>query len=41
LQERPADGLLSGFLSSPALDGERVFVGGLDHKVYAFAQRPG
>ena len=40
-QERPTDGLLSGFLSSPALDDERVFVGGLDHKVYAFAQRPG
>lgn len=40
-QERPATGVLSGFLSSPALDGQRVFVGGLDHKVYAFDQRSG
>jgi hypothetical protein len=34
--EQPADRETWGFASSPATDGERVFVGGLDGTLYAF-----
>jgi outer membrane protein assembly factor BamB len=34
--DHPEGEQLSGFISSPASDGERVFVGGLDGNVYAF-----
>jgi outer membrane protein assembly factor BamB len=37
--DHPQGEQLSGFTSSPATDGERVFVGGLDGNVYAFDAR--
>lgn len=38
--EQPEGEQLSGFVSSPATDGRRVFVGGLDGKIYAFEASP-
>lgn len=38
--EQPQGRMLSGFVSSPAVDGQRVYVGGLDGKVYAFPLTP-
>lgn len=38
--EHPEDQPTAGFVSSPATDGERVYVGGLDGNIYAFAVRP-
>ena len=38
--DQPEEGILSGFVSSPATDGDRVYVGGLDGKVYAFEVNP-
>ena len=36
LPERDESVSYSGFASSPAVDGDRVYVGGLDGRVYAF-----
>ncbi|MGD1976730.1 MAG: PQQ-binding-like beta-propeller repeat protein, partial [Gammaproteobacteria bacterium] len=34
--EHPESRKTAGFVSSPATDGKRVYVGGLDGMVYAF-----
>jgi outer membrane protein assembly factor BamB len=38
--DHPEGEQLAGFVSSPATDGERVFVGGLDGRIYAFEAAP-
>jgi len=38
--DQPEDRKLSGYVSSPAVGGERVYVGGLDGRIYAFPVAP-
>jgi outer membrane protein assembly factor BamB len=38
--EKPEDGNVWGFASSPATGGDHVFVGGLDRTLYAFSRAP-